>query len=232
MTELIVGRESGVDYPRLVVEKEGKVSYFGKAGSVPKSVSRRHCRIVIADNSRITLEDITSNNFLFINGVECKRKDNVSIDDTIELGPEKYRLDLEQLTKSLSANQAYNISALKEVYDKYQKEKFDMQVNQGKMNALSSLPGILSMGSVATAFLIPSLRAPMSIAAAVFAILFAFFRFKNASQQPLKTKKTEEDFRENYVCPNPSCRHFLGSTPYKELIKGKACPYCKSKFSE
>ena len=42
----------------------------------------------------------------------------------------------------------------------------------------------------------------------------------------------ENRFREQYVCPNSSCGRFLGAIPYKELIKNRACPYCKCKFTE
>lgn len=232
MTELIIGRESGADAPRLAVEKGGLVLYLGKAGSVPKSVSRRHCRLAVYDKSRIEVEDLTQNNFLFVNGIECKRKDNVTSSDILELGPDRYKVDLDQLFKLLASKQSYNVSYLGVIYDEYQNTKLNMQVSQGKMSVLSALPGSLSTVSIGLAVFIPSLRAPMSVAAAVFAILFGYLRFVNAGRQPMKVKKIEDEFREKYVCPNPGCHHFLGSTPYRELIKGRACPYCKAKFTE
>lgn len=230
--DLIIGRESGVDVARLAVEQDGNVSYWGKPGSVPKSVSRKHCHVRIDKDSSVTVEDITSNNFLYVNGLECKKKGNIALTDTIELGPDRYRLDLEGIVKAIAAQQAYSISSLQSIYDAYQKEKFDIQVYQGKLNALSALPGVLSMTSIGLAVFIPNARIVMIVVAAVYALAFAFVRYRNASKIPLKTKKLEDSFREKYICPNPVCGHFLGGIPYKELLKNRACPYCKSKFTE
>jgi len=230
--DLIIGRESGVENPRIAIEHDGKVSFYGKPGSVPRSVSRKHCRVEVSTDGKMLIEDITDNNFMFIGGQECKRKSNVSMDETVELGPDRYRLDLEGIIKALSSQQSFNISALKDVYEAFQKEKFDMQVRQGKLNALSALPGVLSMTSIGLAVFLPKARVWMIVVAAVFALVFALIRYRNASRVPIKNKEIENSFREKYVCPNPMCGHFLGVTPYKELIKNRACPFCKSRFTE
>ena len=36
----------------------------------------------------------------------------------------------------------------------------------------------------------------------------------------------------NDICPNPTCHHFLGNTPYTELAEHKECPYCHCRFTE
>ncbi len=234
MIELIIGRESGVEKPRLAVTLHGQVHFFGIPGSVPKDVSRRHCRIQVGEDSRMTVEDLTDNNFIYINGADCKRMVDVPLTDTIELGPSKYRLDMDGIMKALSTRQSFSIQHLEAVYDGYQKEKFDMQVKQGRLNALSALPGVLSMVSIGAAvfFQNQNVRTFAVILAAVFALSFAVIRYRNATVVPLKTRRLEEDFREKYICPNPLCHHFLGATPYKELLKNRNCPYCKSKFTE
>ena len=232
MIELLVGRESGVENPRLAVTQNGQTLFFGTPGSVPKDVSRKHCRIQISDDSKMIVEDLTDNNFIYINGTDCKRKGSVSLSDTIELGPSKYRLDMDTIIKTLSAKQSFSIKHLESIYDGYQKDKFDMQVKQGKLNALSALPGVLSMTSIGLAVFIENARIIMIIIAAIFALVFALIRYRNASKIPIRTRKMEESFREKYVCPNPACGHFLGGVPYKELLKNRACPYCKTKFTE
>lgn len=232
MIELIVGRESGVENPRLAVAQNGKTQYFGTPGSVPMDVSRKHCRIEVAEDGKMVVEDLTDNNFIYVNGVDCKRKTGVNPADTIELGPSKYRLDIDTIVKTLSAKQSFSIKHLEAVYDGYQKEKFNMQVKQGKLNALSALPGVLSMTSIGIAVFIPAARIIMIVIAALFALVFAYIRYKNASDVPLKTRKMDEAYREKYVCPNPLCGRFLGATPYKEVLKNRTCPYCKSKFTE
>lgn len=232
MMDLMIGRESGTENPRLAIEQNGKTFYWGKPGSVPKSVSRKHCHVSVEDDSTILIQDITENNFLYVNGVDCKRKGGVSISDTIELGPDKYRLDLEGILKALSSQQTYDISPLKGIYETYRKDREDLQVSQGRFNALSALPGILSMTSIGLAVFIENARIVMIVVAALFALAFALIRYRNASKIPERNRKLEEDFREHYVCPNPACGHFLGGTPYKELLKNRTCPYCKSRFTE
>ena len=233
MIELTVGRESGVDNPRLAVIQDGETFYFGTPGSVPKDVSRKHCRVIIGDDSKMIVEDLTDNNFIYINGADCKRKVGVSFTDTIELGPSRYRLDMDTIFKTLSQKQSFSIKHLEAVYDGYLREKFDMQVKQGKLNALSALPGVLSMISIGAAVFLQNqdVRTWAVVLAALFALAFAVIRYRNASVVPLKTRKLEDAFREKYVCPNPLCNHFLGATPYKEILKNRCCPYCKSKFT-
>lgn len=234
MIELIVGRESGVENPRLAVIQNGQTQYFGTPGSVPKDVSRKHCRIQIGEDSKMLVEDLTENNFIYINGADCKRKVDVSLSDTVELGPSKYRLDLDTIIKTLSTKQSFSIKHLEAIYDGYQKEKLDMQVKQGKLNALSALPGVLSMISIGAAVFLQNqdVRTWAIVLAAVFALAFAVIRYRNATIVPTKTKKMDEAFREKYVCPNPMCGRFLGATSYKEIVKNRSCPYCKSKYTE
>ena len=231
MTELIIGRESGVEKPRLAVYFNGQTVFIGNPGSVSKDVSRKHCKITL-DNDTLSIEDLTDNNFTYVNGVDCKRRSDISLQDNIELGPSRYHLDLESIVKAATAKQAYSIKHLKDVYDEYQQAKFDMQVKQGKLNALSALPGVLSMTSIGIAVFLPNARIIMIAFAALFALAFALIRYINASKVPLKSREIEDTFREKYVCPNQTCKHFLGFTPYNELIKNKSCPYCRSKFTE
>lgn len=232
MIELLVGRESGVENPRLAVTHNGQTFYYGTPGSVPKDVSRKHCHIQISDDSKMVVEDLTDNNFIYINGADCKKKGGVSLSDTIELGPSKYRLDLETIIKALSSKQSFSIRHLEQVYDGYQRNKYEMQVKQGKLNALSALPGLISMSSLVLAVFLDKARIIMVVLASLFGLVFAFIRYRNASKIPLQTKELEESFREKYICPNPACGHFLGGVPYKELLKNRTCPYCKTKFTE
>ena len=108
----------------------------------------------------------------------------------------------------------------------------DMQVKQGKLNALSALPGVLSMTSIGVAVFINEAMIIMIALAAVFALAFAIIRYINAGKIPLKSREIEDSFREQYVCPNPTCKHFLGFTPYNEVVKNRSCPYCRSKYTE
>lgn len=237
MIELIIGREAGTDTPRLAVTQDGKTVFFGKPGSVPKGVSRKHCKVTLNAANCVTIEDITDNNFMYINGRDCKRKENVALTDTIELGPTKYPLDLETILKMLSANQVYSIKHLEEVYNSYREEKFALQKMTGTINALSAIPGVISTLSIILMFIFNEddgrmLRTALLIVAVLGMVVFAIIRYRFVTVIPKKTNEIEERFRENYVCPNSACNRFLGATPYKELKKIHSCPYCKCKFTE
>lgn len=231
MTELIIGRESGAERPRLAIHYEDKTIYMGKPGSVPQNVSRRHCRILIDDGFNISIEDLTDNNFMYVNGKDCKRRSHIKMEDTIELGPDKYRLGLDEILKYFTSQRSYHIGHLKKVYDEYVQTKQSRQEKQGKFNAISGIPGVISMSSIALAG-VGIARIPMLVVAVIFAIAFAVIRWGMAKTSPEQAQQLDNNFREKYRCPNPSCNHFLGQTPYKELISNKSCPYCKAKFEE
>lgn len=232
MTKILIGRESGTERPRLAITWDGQTEYLGKPGSVPKNVSRRHCCVEIGDDQKIAIEDITDNNFMYINGVDCKRRNNIRVEDRIELGPDHYLLDLAAIVKLISARQTWHVAHLEKIYNDYHQAKLDNQIKQGKLGALSALPGVLSMISIGVAAFVDGARLPMIIVAAVFALAFALIRVRNASDIPLKLKKMDEDFKEKYVCPNPACGRFLGTLSYKDLMKIRSCPYCKTRYIE
>lgn len=235
MTELIVGREAGAEKPRLAITiNGGDTQFLGTPGCVPKTVSRRHCKIIIGKDSLMTVEDLTDNNFMFVKGKECKRMENVTMTDTIELGSSKFRLDMDTIFKGLSGKMSVSIGHLQEVFETYHKERDRLQRLQQLINVLSTLPGVLSMVSIGVAFAFPggNARVVMITVAAILALAFAVIRFIYLFKMPKQQKKLEDDFRDAYVCPNTFCNHFLGQIPYKELLKNHSCPYCHCKFKE
>ena len=234
MTELIVGREAGTEKPRLAITVNGTTHYLGTPGLVPKTVSRKHCKIVIGKDSVMTVEDLTENNFMYVNGKECKRMENVSLADTIELGSSKFRVDVDTVLKGLSGKMAVSIGHLKEIYETYQERKIKMQRSQQLLGVLSALPGVLSMISIGAAFIFPggNVRIVMIAIAAIMAVSFAVVRVIYVFRNPKMIQKLEDDFHDNYVCPHTLCTHYLGQIPYKELVKNHSCPYCHCKYKE
>ena len=240
--DIIVGRESGVAQPRLTVKVGGTTKFIGTPGSVPKSVSRSHCRIEVDECNNIKVSNVADQNTLYINGLEYKSKTVVK-SDLIELGADRYVLDLNAVLESLTAapspapapkNNAsvanvYDISPLKKVWDEYSKARLNMQIKERKVNALSAIPGVLSMVSIALSF-VEGLRGVFITVAAVFALSFALIRFKSAANVPLLQKELDEKFQDDYICPH--CSHFLGNQRYELVLKNGVCPRCKSKFKE
>lgn len=232
MVDVLIGREEKKDQPRLALNNNGEIKFYGNPGSVPKSVSRQHCRLVINDDASMSITDVTDNNFMFINGLECKKRSCITIDDVVELGPDRYRVNLAAIVQAYAAQQTYSITHLESIYSKYTEDRMNIDVQQGKLNALSSLPGIISMSSIGLAVFVEPVRIFAIIIAVITAIVFAVIRMHNASSVPAKKKALDDKFHDDYICPNPFCQHFLGPMQYKDLQKLHNCPYCKSKWKE
>lgn len=238
--DLIIGRESGSTAPRLCIKQGDKVFYLGAPGSVPKTVSRSHCRLQIDGDDRITISNISDQNSLFINGLEYKTK-MITKNDLVELGAEHYQLDVQAIlamlkrlpARPISTNEppTYHIAHLRTVWEDYSKNRMDIQVSQGKFNAASTIPGVLSMVSIALSFVFTDVVRVVFISiAAILAIAFAIVRLNNADKIPMRQKALDDKFQDDYVCPH--CKHFMGNQSYKLILKNGGCPWCKSKFTE
>lgn len=235
---IIVGREANSSNPRLSVAVDGNIKNIGTPGSVPMSVSRKHCRIEIQPDGSMTVACVAEGNVMYVNGVEFKFR-SVSQEDMVELGPDKYLLDIPSVVRASSAAAAQadnvqNILPLKKVWDDYQDAKTRIQVKNGRIGALSAIPGVISMGSIALCTIpaLEHLRIVFVIIAVVFALTFAIIRLRGASKNPVEQRRMDEAFQDQYVCPNPSCHHFLGNQPYRLVLKNGSCPWCKSKYVE
>ena len=150
--DIIIGRESGVAEPRLCLKTGNITKYIGAAGSVPRSVSRSHCVITLDEGNNLSIKNVSDQNALYVNGMEYKSK-SITDSDLVELGPEKYRLDVTAVIKAFktpastpSNNSApnvksYNISSLKRVWNDYTQAKLDIQIRNvwGKEDTLITI---------------------------------------------------------------------------------------------
>lgn len=71
-TELILGRESGAS--RLHIVMNGKDCVYGAAGSVPRTVSRQHCKLTVEDDGSYTLVNLKPENKTYVNGLAIASK--------------------------------------------------------------------------------------------------------------------------------------------------------------
>jgi hypothetical protein len=196
-------------------------------------VSRSHCKLELQDDGRIRITNVSDQNSLYVNGTEYKTK-LIAKEDLVQLGSERYSLDVKAVLKVLASDssqpKSYKISYLKDVWDNYSQAKLDIQIRERKMNALSAIPGVLSMISIALSFVNDGVRPVFITIAAVSALAFALIRMKNAGEVPLEQKELDERFQDEYVCPN--CKHYLGYKSYKLVLKDGGCPWCKAKYTE
>lgn len=239
--EIIIGREAGVAEPRLCLKIGNTSKYLGNPGSVPKSVSRSHCVLSVDGKNSLKINNVSGGNVVYVNGIEYMSKD-ITVMDLVQLGPEKYVLDVASVIKVVSSapaqpagptnQQSYDITSLKRIWDDYTQAKLDMQIRERKLGALSAIPGVMSMISILLALIkgLEGLRGLFITIAAVFACSFAIMRVRNASKVPLIQKEMDEKFQDEYICPH--CSHFLGNQRYELILRNGSCPWCKSKYTE
>lgn len=229
--EILIGREN-TNHRRLQITVGDIVKLYGEPGSVPKSVSRRHCKLIVAAE-KCMIESLTDCNSIYVNGKEVLSK-YLKKGDKVQLGEDHYELDWEVIMDlCLNALNGYSLAHLKPIWDKYDKEKLSMQIATGRFNAISSATGLLSTAGMICSF-IPSwpksIRGICLIIGFVLGGAFMAIRYSNSSKIPLKQRELEQWFHKNYVCPNPKCRRFLGNQPFDDLVKNVGCPNCKSKY--
>lgn len=236
--EIIIGREAGKEQPRLCITANGSKALIGEAGSVPKSVSRNHCRIDKENDGKMAITLIAEANQMFVNGVEYKER-VIAKHDFIELGADRYHLDLKAVLEAVANIQkqpvkngqdiTVNISKLKKVWDDFETAKTKIQVRNGRLGAISSIPGVLSMFSMFLVAFRPNSRGISGVIAGTMLLSFAVIRWICATSTPKKMKEIQNQFEEDYTCPN--CGHYLNFKSYKLLLNDGSCPYCRAKFT-
>lgn len=70
--ELIIGREAGASRLRISINNQDR--FWGNANSVPKSVSRQHCKVVTDDKGGYIITNLKPENVTYVNGVQIESK--------------------------------------------------------------------------------------------------------------------------------------------------------------
>ena len=232
--EIIIGRKPETNQLKITIGKQAKVC--GTENSVPNSVSRTHFSLTAIEGGGFTLKNLNPANETFVNGVSVESK-QVTQQDKIELGASRYVFDWGLIAEVSPV--LIDIRPLYKVWSDYNKERRQIQVQQGRFNAIKSLTGVLTMGAMIAMFFENNkedssggfnIRMALYVLAIVFNIVAFVITYINASKIPEKTEALDRKFRKRYICPNPKCGHFMGNQPYDILAQGKACPYCRAQF--
>lgn len=234
--ELIIGREAGASRLRISINNQDR--FWGNANSVPKSVSRQHCKVVTDDKGGYIITNLKPENVTYVNGVQIESK-HISGKDRIELGADRYFMDIAAIIKGLGASipKSFSIRHLQEVWDEFHDTKLQIQIKEKKSAAIRSVTGVFSMSAIFCGFIpgiadLPALRVILYSAGLLLAIYFFVITYRSSSTLPKFLDDLDKKFHKDYVCPNPECHHFMGYQQYDDLKKMTSCPYCKSKFTE
>ncbi|MCH4155955.1 MAG: FHA domain-containing protein [Muribaculaceae bacterium] len=234
MTEIFIGRDEQTSKLRVSIGKEFKL--YGENGSVPMTVSRQHCSLLITDDGRMSLNNLqTGKNYTYVNGV-CVESKHVTKADKIELGPKKYRLDLSKALIDVKLPpKTYNIKPIEKVWNDYHETKLNIQIKERKFNAVRSVTGILTPAAVLIGWMMGgrgTLFYALYVVIFVVGLVLFIYAYSSSSKTPKILDKLDNDFRDKYVCPNQDCHRFLGYNKYSDLLRQGKCGCCGSKFCE
>ena len=230
MQEILFGRDPA--------DNTLKISANGVSqnkGPVPQSVSREHCKITIADDGKATITNLNPRNVTFVNGIAVSSKE-INGNDKIELGGERYPLDI----SGLKLPKAASIAHLQQIWDNYQLKQQQMKVKNIRMAALRSLTGVFSVLAIVLAQFnfglerqtADTLRIVLYCLTGISLLWFVFSTWTGAKRRVQQEEKLRRDFQKAYVCPCSQCGMFFGyDTPYEMLVRNGKCIRCNTHFT-
>lgn len=197
-------------------------------------VSRYHARLGRDENGMLYIEDTDSANGVFVNGDRVIRK-KIAVSDHVLLG-DNYSLNIQDILKS-DNDYSEEFESLKEVYNKYIKEKIRIQSsNQFKTRLFQSIPfavigvvglviGFLGKGN--TGLVVISML--LAVCAPTIGI---YLGARQSAKIPEQLQHLANQFKIDYVCPK--CGAFLGEIPWESLLNKKQCPInsCRAKWTK
>ena len=241
--ELLIGRDP--EQNQLAVIADGKPYRLDVGGKVPNTVSRYkpaehtvHCRILLDGEKGMRFENLNPQNESYVNGQMVERC-RVLPESRIELGPDLYAINLQQIIKFVGYRPEYSIKHLSAVWREYDEALLNLQLEQQKKQNQQRLQGIISqlsmlcviIPSVLPIIQIPSwLRAVLVIAAISMAGYFYWKGTRPDETFVMKKRNLDKEFKKKYICPNPKCKHFLGFIAYDTLQYKKGCSDCSCNY--
>lgn len=224
--EIIIGRDP--ETAQLRIETDEKVIRSGAAGSVPKTVSRQHCSVVMDAAGNMTVKNLKAENETFVNGRSVESK-TVKEGDRIELGDSKYTIDWKAIRIVMPS--VADIGPLEKVWTTYQEQRLEQQIKERRFGTLRSATGLITMVAIALSMFTgkdSTIYLILYGVAIVISLAFTVKAYRESANAPRRMQELSDKFQKDYVCPK--CGHFLGMQSYDILKQNDACPYCKAKY--
>lgn len=238
--EIIIGREEGAR--RLHCIADGREFFVSQAGSVPGSVSRKHCKITINGND-MSVENLKAQNITFVDGNQINVK-SITASSQVQLGNEKFMVPLQQVIQLATGIQptnspqqpsapSFSLRPMENVWEEYNQRSLDIVAKAAKDANHQRLQGILSMLGMCIGF-IPGIDQTLRIVIIVAALLVAIYFFvKGSNGDTVQQQQNDLDteFAKKYRCPNPRCGKPFGRQPYHIMKFNKQCFACGCKYT-
>lgn len=247
---ILVGKTPGGNDLMVSVNIDGKINSGStdRFGKVPGTVSRckpeldiAHCRIIIGNDNTVTVANIKSENYTFVNGMEVITK-KINAKSVVELGPNRFRIDIVEIIAM-----AHKLICKKQIVPspippaekrlKTIREKFDTRMIQSRQSSGSNITAcnsftILAVFAGITTIVLKKAipDAPFYFAAlAITALSTALTLVKFVSMYKMEhidsQRSAIKEFTESYTCPH--CGTFIGDIPYNKLTERPSCPECR-----
>ncbi len=223
--EIIIGRNAQTGQLNLTIGQQTKS--YGAQNSVPRSVSRRHCRLQVLENGSFTIENLKMENDTYVNGRPVFTK-SVTRDDVVELGGDHYRLSWEVIDQLMP--KTADIRPLKAIWTSYEEKTNSIQTDMARKNAIRGIAGAFgTLGILCTFFeSLGSLRFAIMGLGLLLTVTMVVISYLDSKNAPKKRKELQQKLRNNYVCP--CCKKYF-NMDYDLLTRQyDNCPYCKAKF--
>ena len=243
--EAVIGKEEGQH--RLLVKIGQKAFVVGAPQSVPNTVSRQHCSLSVEftdDEARkvvkIRIRNLRPQNITYVDGLEIDSK-AIGEEAHVQLGFDRYMMDLKQIVggmrKFLPAAPPppppeYSVGHLEEVWNRYHDMKQELLKKQHSLGLWARIPMFFSMGAGVLTAIVPDEYKPYLGVLTAFSLIIMIYGFIQQKNFVFSEEmdKLENWLQDNYVCPNPECRHFIGNVPFKILKTNPGCGYCRCKY--
>ena len=230
--EIIIGRNA--QNGQLNMTMGNKTKGYGAASSVPRSVSRSHCRIEVMPNEAYTIENLKMENDTYVNGNPVFKK-TVTTSDVVELGGEHYRLDWNYVKDFIEGAippppKTADIRPLRLTWMRYEEETNAIQTNLAKKNAIRGVAGAFGTLGILCTFIesLGFLRFVLMGFGLLLTLIMILVSLNDSKKAPIKRKELQRRLRDSYVCPN--CKKFF-TVDYDLLTRQyDNCPFCKAKF--
>ena len=199
-------------------------------GSVPKSVSRQHCSIVMDADGKMRVKNLKAENETFVNGRSVESK-TVRKGDRIELGEDRYAVDWKAIMSVMPV--VADIRPLEKVWTDYQEQRLEQQIKERRFGTLRSATGLITMVAIALSMFTgkdSTLYLILYGAAILISLAFTVKAYRDSANAPRRMQELSDKFQRDYVCPK--CGHFLGMQSYDVLKQNDGCPYCKAKYKK
>lgn len=202
-------------------------------------VSRQHAMITFITDHVLLLEDKNSTHGTTVNGQRVERK-IIGFDDQVMVAGQELidlnivrqkggslREDNRRIDKTSMAELDFRneFRTLEKMFEMYTQVSEALMVNtprhQAWLRATFSITPLLGM-----AF------GPFGIAFGVMGSVVGQILSAELINPSEKKLSLEKEFKRNYVCPNPTCKRFLGFTPYADLRYQKKCSRCKCQWAD